>query len=393
MRGLTKVEQENVDYLTRYDVAFGLIELTETGLSKGILDATQELREFLHVQGVHDYGAQPKGTEFKRYVDAHFLAADAEAVPARASLYRPVTKNGDPRIWFSRLKNKVKSGDLLLVLWIDSQLWVLSLDSVRLATAIEEYELFAELLGPLISPKNQVYEELLEMLTDLHREGYVPAIKKGDTAIGHLIETKLGIQQNSSKNPDYNGVELKSSRARSQRNLTLFAKVADWGISPLGSSGEILDNFGYDRPDEAFQLYCSVSALKPNSQGLFFRVNEKQGHLVESSTNDSLPVVARWKLDGLRNALAKKHADTFWIKADSRRERGQEFLRVHSVIQTSSPVMQQVVPLLERGQITMDHLIKRQRGKTSERGPLFKIKDSGFNELFPQPIFHDLSRR
>lgn len=391
MRELRDTERDNVAFLTRFGVDFALLEATATGLKKGIFDSTEDIRRFFSKQKIHDYSVQKQGTENKVYIEASFLASTGIFTPARASLYRPETKSGDPRIWFSRLKNHVTPNCIIAIFWIDHQLWLLDLDASTLHKQIERNESFAELFGPLIQPKNQVFSELLELLTDIHKEGYVPTYKTGDTAIGHLIETRLGIKQNSSRLPDYKGVEIKSTRAKSARSLTLFAKVADWSVSPLKSSGEILDRFGYYRGPETFKLYCTVSSKKPNSQGLYFEVEENKGFLTEKSENRNIPVVARWSLDGLRNSLAEKHADTFWIKADSRIENGQEFVRLNTVVQTSRPILQQLSPMLGLGHITMDHLIKRVNNKTKEKGPLFKIRDSSFNDLFPEPIIHTLS--
>ncbi|TCB49317.1 hypothetical protein E0H80_11745 [Acinetobacter sp. ANC 4779] len=42
---------------------------------------------------------------------------------------------------------------------------------------------------------------------------------------------------------------------------------------------------------------------------------------------------------------------------------------------------------MEQGIITMDYLIKRKdmTGKTTEKGPLFKIKPEHLSLLFPEP--------
>lgn len=47
--------------------------------------------------------------------------------------------------------------------------------------------------------------------------------------------------------------------------------------------------------------------------------------------------------------------------------------------------------LLEQGEITMDHLIKRNaKGRVSEKGPLFKIKAASLDLLFPPSTRHTL---
>ncbi|WP_201502091.1 MvaI/BcnI family restriction endonuclease [Psychrobacter cibarius] len=52
----------------------------------------------------------------------------------------------------------------------------------------------------------------------------------------------------------------------------------------------------------------------------------------------------------------------------------------------------QLLPLIDQGIITLDHLIKRKNGtnRTSEKGPFFKIKPENLNMLFPEPVFYSL---
>ena len=76
---------------------------TPTGYEKAIMDATETVRALLKESGTHDYEIQGQGPEAKHLVESYFVHLDGleETV---TSLYRPVTKKGDPRIWFSKLK-------------------------------------------------------------------------------------------------------------------------------------------------------------------------------------------------------------------------------------------------------------------------------------------------
>jgi hypothetical protein len=86
----------------------------------------------------------------------------------------------------------------------------------------------------------------------------LPALLNADTAVGRTLEAALGIQINSSKKPDYKGIELKSFRNKRDNRKNLFAQVPDWELSKFKSSAEILDAFGYQRQQD-FKLYCTVS--------------------------------------------------------------------------------------------------------------------------------------
>ena len=94
-------------------VATGLLVPTATGYKKSIMDATLSVRDFLRESGMHEYLTQKQG--LKRYVPANFVLPD-NCVKTTASLYRPVTKKGDPRIWFSKLTKYCKPTDLLAMI-------------------------------------------------------------------------------------------------------------------------------------------------------------------------------------------------------------------------------------------------------------------------------------
>lgn len=389
MRELTEFEVANIGFLTRHGLDFGLLEPTTTGLSKSILDATADYRVFLVANGIHNYETQPKGPEAKRTVPAKILTSAGDIIDAPATMYRPVTKSGDPRVWFSRMKGFCNPGDILVSLWSDGKIWLLNASHVRFHDAADRLNGYRQLLRPLVGGRQSVFEELLDMLRDISARGFIPIERAGDTGVGHLLETELGIKANSRKAPDYKGIEIKSTRGTSTRSQTLFAKVPDWDISQFKSSRQMLDEFGYVRgPD--FKLYCTVSSKVYNSQGLRLQVDEREGVLHETSNRTEVPRPVSWRLQGLRDALAQKHADTFWVRAESRRVGGQEFVHFQSVMQTTKPILQQVAPMLAAGTITVDHLIFRKGQKVGERGPLFKINKKHFGDLFPPPDFHDL---
>lgn len=239
-------------------------------------------------------------------------------------------------------------------------------------------------------------DELLEKLRLLAEKGILKSVMEepADTAIGRTLETALGIQINSRKEPDYNGIELKAFRKAAGKNRenrkTLFAKVANWKESKFKSSREILEAFGYPR-DEDFKLYCTVSATTWNSQGLSFEIDDRNGHLNERSRQNNVGTFATWLMKDLRLALAAKHNETFWVGAKAHIINGHEHFELKNVLHTKKPILSQFDLLLSQGNITMDHLIKRNaKGRVSEKGPLFKIDSLSLPLLFPPSVNYDL---
>lgn len=391
MRLLHDFERERLKIFTQNKISFTLIEPTATGLKKSILDATIPVRNFLKTQTIHDYQLQDQGTEHKVLKQA-VLVTPSRSIESLASLYRPNTKKGDPRIWFRKLKKYAKPNDIIALINFDDRLWVINITQLPIDELFNTSQpnFIQDLLQSISQKENAIANELLEKLRIIAQQGFIPAQVQADTAVGRTLERVLGIAMNSAKTPDYKGIELKSFRDRRQNRKNLFTQVANWKLSKFKSSAEILDNFGYWRAED-FKLYCTVSTKKPNSQGLFLSVNHDLGHLIETSVQDDIGDFAVWLLEKLHQRLLTKHRETFWIAAESKFEHNRELFRYYQVEHTQKPIIQQFDLLLEQGFITLDHLIKRSAsGKVVEKGPIFKISKNALELLFPPSQTYDL---
>ena len=221
------------------------------------------------------------------------------------------------------------------------------------------------------------------MLRKIASAGPIPSMVDADTSVGRTLETALGIDINSSKKPDYKGIELKSFRNSRTNRKNLFAQVPDWKLSKFKRSADILDAFGYQR-EEDFKLYCTVSAITRNSQGLQLKLDSEIKQLIENSAKPEVGDFVVWTLDKLHNRLKEKHKETFWVEAESTRIKNREHFQYKLVEHTKKPITSQFDLLIDQGIITLDHLIKRNsKGKVVEKGPLFKIKPKGIELLFP----------
>ena len=391
MRQLTKIEIERIKFLTEKSVEITLIEPTRTGLDKSIMDATGSVRTYLKNNNIHDYEFQKQGQESKIQVNSYLVSPDG-LIKSASSLYRPNTKKGDPRIWFKGLGAYAKANDILAILTLGNELYVLNvtrLDFEKLINGIINNPL-KELVNEINSLSREVADELLMLLRKIAERGAIPAMLQADTAIGRTLETLLGIKINSSKQPDYKGIELKSFRDKRGNRKNLFTQVPDWTAGKLKSSAEILNEFGYQRGDD-FKLYCTVSAIVCNSQGLKLKLDTDIRQLIENSNKVTVGDFVVWGLETLHKRLLEKHNETFWIAADALMVDGKEHFIYKNVEHTKKPIVSQFDILLEQGIITLDHLIKRTPvGKVVEKGPIFKIKPKALSLLFPPSQSYNL---
>lgn len=391
MRQLSTVEISRIKILTENSVELTLIEPTKTGLGKSIMDATGPVRSYLKEKLVHNYENQMQGQAYKFFISS-YLVGEGSLIRSTASLYRPVSKQGDPRIWFKSLPAYSKANDILGIIEFDNELYVLNITRIDVERLLNSKigNPLQDLVNQIKSISNFVADELLGLLRKVAKMGPVPAMLKADTAVGRTLEKLLGIDINSSKKPDYKGIEIKSFRNERGNRKNLFAQVPDWSLSKFKSSAEILSNFGYSRGTD-YKLYCTVSTLVRNSQGLKLHMNTKINQLLENSDKSGIGDFVVWALETLHKRLLEKHNETFWIAADSLQIEGVEHFQFKKVEHTRKPMLSQFDILLEQGIITIDHLIKRTAtGKVVEKGPLFKIKPTGLGLLFPPSKIYNL---
>ena len=384
MRVLTAEEQNKIKLLTKNQVSLTLIEPTETGLKKSIMDATGSVRSFLKENQIHDYDLQGQGPENKVQINA-IIYEDFKITNSTASLYRPQTKKGDPRIWFSGLTKIANPNDIIAIVYYDDSLHVFNLTRLDISSLINSSlsNPFKELISVINFEESEIATELLNKLKTIAKKGYVKSVVNSDTGIGRTIKSLLGIKMNSSKSPDYKGIELKSFRDSRNNRKSLFGKTPDWELSKFKSRVEILDAFGYWEKG-VFRLYNTIRGTGRNAQGLILKIEDKKDWLVENSDRPEIGDFLVWKLETLRKELLKKHKETFWIRADSKIEDNNEYFHFTEVEHTKNPMIDKFEILVETGAITLDYPIKRMPdGKVIDKGCNFKLKSNCLDLLFP----------
>lgn len=369
---------------------------TPTALKKSIIDATEGVRSCLKREGIHDFDMQSKGQAHKCLVDSEVFSRGSHR-RVKMSLYRPETKDGDPRLWISRLAEIVEPHSLLALIPADRSVLVLNMsDAATRADLVRPQSELRIRLERLGQTALQSGTQVLDALRDIAAKGWIKAVRTGSTSVGMTLERELGVVPNSAQAPDFLDFEVKAKvvsgstpfKAKISTRHTLFAKVPDWDISVAKSSKEIVVRHGYAGSSPAIRrrLYCTVSARHANSQNLQFSFDERTGQLVEYCTTGPHQdaEIARWRRTSLESKLDEKHKQTAWVFANERGSGANREFQFVSARITWKPRTPALLTLLQAGVVTMDHLIKETvTGTVTEKGPLFKINPSDFGLLFP----------
>lgn len=232
---------------------------------------------------------------------------------------------------------------------------------------------------------------VLSALAKICQRGPMPSTGKGDMAVGKTLLDLLGVPQETTRKPTFQNIVLTTRRGFKNKPATrvnLFAMVPNWSLSKCKSSQEIALRYGYDR-DGARKLYASVRSRLPNSQGLYLYVDRSEKLLRERYLSDHSgdpEEVAAWRLTDLQSRLLDRHPASAWITAsvigDSFHYRYVQF--------TEKPRVELLPDLIQQGIVTMDHLIKIKDGRSTEKGPLFKIDPENISSIFQESPRYDL---
>lgn len=376
---------------------------TETGLEKSIMDATYEVREYFKSTDFHDYSLQGQGKNAKVVLKA-IIHLIGDYVETEVSLYRPETKNGDPRIWISGLKRHARAGNVIALVVVDDVLHVLNMST-------DGYRCFtrpSEKLRYLLRSQQQSlpFQELLSNLRSIAAKGWHTTDIHADTGVGMRIEALLGIKANSRKDPDFKGIEIKSSRRmRSSERVTLFSKTPDWKLSKLYgglSARELVLQVGSDVvSDEEIQStqadifeesdgysklrqYYATVYPNPNPQGVCSRLGNRSGFLTfETIIEPSGSLLNCWKVDSLQSALAKKHKETVFIDVHSEKANGLERFLLKSLTYRSGPILANLPVALSNGDVTLDYTVSiKPTGRMRDHGYLFRMAHNKLDILF-----------
>ena len=370
---------------------------TETGYKKSIMDATASVRYLLMSENVHDYETQLQGPENKKLVETYFVTSSS-TVPSCASLYRPVTKKGDPRIWFSNLKKYCQPCNLLALVVLDGKIFVFNLSNPQIATSLLNRGYAYDIIQEGILKSRAISNELLSKMRAIHQLGFIPSVTKGDPGVGDTLERALGIERNNKPTPDYKGIELKAKRInqKSKTRNTLFTQVPDEGMTYR----QIVEKYGkWQTPKNSkepnrLQLYETFRVSRPNAYDLQLAVEEEKDRLNivhYNQISSTTAFVSAWYISHLKSRLEEKHSETFWVKATAEYVGETEYFRYDEVIHTRKPNTSLMVPLLEKDKITVDLAAHfKPDGKWRDHGVLFKMMPNDLPLLFGEPLHYVL---
>ncbi len=399
MRAFNEFELENFRTIANLGIRYTTFQTYWTTLDKGYFDAIAPIRAYFVEEGIHDYSVQGQGQINKEYREG-FLLTEVLAIPAKASMYRPNTKKGDPRLWFSRLHKYAEADDIFAMFHMGATLYIINVTHTDVKKCLNSVtnNPIKDILLALQTQGLEISQELLGKLQKLYDNGhwYESEVQE-DTGIGRAVETLLGIRMNSNPNPDYRGIELKSKRLqRSSTKNGLFSKVPDWKHSKYKNGKSIAMHYGYVS-NGVKTLQVTVQANKPNAQALVLDITKEDEvlEMLEKHDEEVYEHIVEWQLLTLHERLKSKHHETFWISVDNQiMQDGKEYFKYSYIEHTRNPNIAEFDNLIMQQFISLELLLNRPNSKGKDKGNgdtwNFKIKDKAMPILFPESKLYKL---
>ena len=129
--------QNNIEILNKKAISFGILSPTKNALDKSIIDAIYSLRIFFKEKKYHNYEYQKKGENNKSLKSCKILLEN-KIIDTKVSLYRPETKDGDPRIWIYKLKKFVSPNDNIFLIVREGNLFIFNSSKIDLKKVLNE---------------------------------------------------------------------------------------------------------------------------------------------------------------------------------------------------------------------------------------------------------------
>jgi len=219
--------------------------------------------------------------------------------------------------------------------------------------------------------------EIISILRTLNEEGYIQTQRKGPTGIGHLIETRFGLNETNVAVADIGGrVEIKATRRNATSLITLFTfNRGVWRVS----QSELINKYGYIDEKNRTALYNSVTNI-PNSQGFYIDLDENKNIIILKNDQTT---IAEWSLFTVVGKFMTKLDRLLLIFADSMYENDIECFHFNEAWLLERPTPENFIESFRNNKIIIDirmHL--KENGGVRNHGTAFRIAENNLLSLF-----------
>lgn len=226
-------------------------------------------------------------------------------------------------------------------------------------------------------------KEIVEKLQAIRDMGYVKALRKGNTGIGYTFESIIGLNETNIPIPDIGGrVEIKTTRKDSSSLVTLF--TFNRGVWTRRQK-EIIEQFGYEDKEGRKALKATIFFNKPNSLGLFIKIDESKNVIRLLSPNNEL--LAEWDIYVVVGVFASKLSRLLFVIADRQTVKGQEQFHFNEAYLLTEPNPRNFLKAFKNSLVGIDLRMHITENDTvRNRGTGFRMREKDMLELYGKKL-------
>ena len=242
--------------------------------------------------------------------------------------------------------------------------------------------------------KNYYELQLFKKFSEIRKMGWIESMRYGSTGVGYTLEKLLHIEENSLPFADFHGIEIKSMRIFSKRNIHLFNAEPDGDF--LFPYERILKYIGYpSKKNSDYKVFMSAAygneytniGYSKKIKLYVNRKDEKVDLIVTDKFYNNIKVDVSWSFQLLKNKIENKIKNLAIIKAEHKIINQKEFFYYKRIDFYINKGFENFLNSIEDGTIKvcfkMDvYLDGIKKGKINNHGTDFSIKESDIEKLF-----------
>jgi hypothetical protein len=212
----------------------------------------------------------------------------------------------------------------------------------------------------------------------IRSKGFVKSQRRGNTGVGHTLESLLGITENNIALSDLDVAELKAHRAGSSSMITLFTHdKGAWVVDQMSA----IHDYGLVDEDGRPNLYMTLFANRPSSSlSLALEVDSYSATV----SHPSGKVVAKWSHVSLASRFEQKFPALMMVTADFEMRGKEEWFHYKKAQLLQGTSGTKLKKGLEKGWIAIDLRLHDNGGTVRNHGTGFRIQEGKLPELFEE---------
>jgi len=232
--------------------------------------------------------------------------------------------------------------------------------------------------------KQTPIDVLVGKLRRLRSRDYLSVHGKGAGRYGLSLEHYLSIPQNSSKEADFMGIELKTKHGKTLQ--TLFSRVPSRYLA-CKDRHQLLEKFGYyDDKKERQALYTSFNNT-PDSLGFYLRA--KKNRIV---VNKKKVEILDYDKTILEDAILSKHNETAYVSISlGRLKNGKKGCCFDQLLYCKTPSLIRFMRMADDGNVYLDFTLSEKAGRVKDHGFLWRVPQDAISDLYLKTQLIDLS--